>query len=39
MINGVPWWYFHKLAGPFEGRSLDSLDPDGLIARTSNPNA
>ena len=31
-INGVPWWYFHKLAGPFEGRQLASLDPDGAIA-------
>ena len=32
MINGLPWWYFHKLAGPYEGRSLESLDPDGAIA-------
>ena len=32
MINGLPWWYFHKLAGPYEGRSLQSLDPDSLIA-------
>ena len=37
MINGVPWWYFHKLAGPFEGRSLQSLDPDGLIAANIEP--
>jgi 2-dehydropantoate 2-reductase len=37
MINGVPWWYFHKLVGPFEGRSLDSLDPGGLIARHIEP--
>ena len=26
--NGVPWWYFHKLAGRFEGRRLESVDPD-----------
>jgi 2-dehydropantoate 2-reductase len=32
MINGVPWWYFHKLAGPYEGRGLDSVDPGGVIA-------
>jgi 2-dehydropantoate 2-reductase len=32
MINGVPWWYFHKLAGPHEGRGLDSVDPGGRIA-------
>ena len=37
LINGVPWWYFHKLAGPHEGRSLQSLDPDGLIARHIEP--
>ena len=32
MINGVPWWYFHKLAGPYEGRRLTSVDPDGSLA-------
>lgn len=30
--NGIPWWYFHKLGGPFDGRSLASVDPDGAIA-------
>jgi 2-dehydropantoate 2-reductase len=37
MINGLPWWYFHKLGGPYEGRSLQSVDPDGSIARTIEP--
>ncbi len=37
MINGVPWWYFHKLAGPYEGRQLQSLDPDGAIAAHIEP--
>lgn len=32
MINGVPWWYFHKLAGPHEGRALESVDPGGVLA-------
>lgn len=32
MINGVPWWYFQRLAGPYEGRSLTSVDPDGALA-------
>ena len=32
MINGVPWWYFHKLAGPYQDRRLESLDPDGMLA-------
>jgi 2-dehydropantoate 2-reductase len=31
--NGVPWWFFQKFPGPFEGRRLDSLDPDGTIER------
>ena len=37
MINGVPWWYFHKLAGPHEGRALDSVDPGGLLAANIEP--
>ncbi len=37
MINGVPWWYFHKLAGPYEGRAVTSVDPDGLITATIEP--
>ncbi|MBS0444247.1 MAG: 2-dehydropantoate 2-reductase [Proteobacteria bacterium] len=31
MINGIPWWYFHKLGGEYEGRHLDSVDPGGVI--------
>ncbi len=26
-VNGVPWWYFHKLEGPLEGTRLESVDP------------
>ncbi|MCZ2439138.1 MAG: 2-dehydropantoate 2-reductase [Burkholderiales bacterium] len=37
MLNGVPWWYFHKLAGPHEGRQLESVDPGGLIAKAIEP--
>ncbi len=32
MQNGVPWWYFHKLSGPYEGRTVSKVDPDGSIA-------
>ncbi len=32
MINGVPWWYFQRLAGPYEGKTLDSVDPGGVLA-------
>ncbi len=37
MINGVPWWYFHRLAGPFEGQRLESVDPGGLLAQLIEP--
>ena len=37
MINGVPWWYFHKLPGPFESRRLESVDPGGAIAAHIEP--
>jgi 2-dehydropantoate 2-reductase len=26
-VNGVPWWYFHKIGGPLEGTRLRSVDP------------
>lgn len=26
-VNGVPWWYFHKIGGPLEGMRLQSVDP------------
>lgn len=26
-VNGVPWWYFHRLGGPLEGTRLASVDP------------
>ena len=26
-VNGVPWWYFHKVGGPLEGTRLSSVDP------------
>jgi 2-dehydropantoate 2-reductase len=30
--NGIPWWYFLKHGGIFEGRRLESVDPGGFIA-------
>lgn len=30
--NGIPWWYFHRFGGRFDGRRLRTLDPDGAIA-------
>jgi 2-dehydropantoate 2-reductase len=37
MINGVPWWYFQRLCGAFDGRRLDSVDPGGAIADAIEP--
>ncbi|MCP5290158.1 MAG: 2-dehydropantoate 2-reductase [Burkholderiaceae bacterium] len=37
MINGVPWWYFQRLGGPWEGRRLDSVDPGGVLADAIEP--
>lgn len=37
MTNGLPWWYFHRLAGPHEGRPLESVDPGGRIAAAIDP--
>ncbi len=33
MQNGIPWWYFHGLDGPYQGTTLASVDPEGSIAR------
>ncbi|MDC1202108.1 2-dehydropantoate 2-reductase [Planktomarina temperata] len=34
-VNGVPWWYFHKISGALDGTRLQTVDPgnaqwDGL---------
>ncbi len=31
--NGIPWWYFHKHGGEFDGRQIESLDPDGVLGK------
>jgi len=37
MQNGVPWWYFHRLPGPFEGTRLASVDPGGVLWQRIGP--
>jgi len=32
MQNGIPWWYFHKLGGEYDGRPVKMVDPDGTVA-------
>ncbi|MES2176298.1 MAG: 2-dehydropantoate 2-reductase [Gemmatimonadota bacterium] len=33
MQNGIPWWYFHKHGGPYDGAAVRAADPDGVISR------
>ena len=33
VLNGIPWWYFHKSGGAFDGRQIAAVDPGGTIAR------
>ena len=37
MQNGIPWWYFNKHGGEYEGKPVVSADPDGSIARNIDP--
>ncbi len=32
LSNGVPWWFFYGLPGPYTGHRIDAVDPDGTIA-------
>jgi ketopantoate reductase len=34
--NGIPWWYFQKEGGRFDGRRLESLDPGGVLSDAIN---
>jgi len=36
-VNGVPWWYFHKLEGPWDGTQVESVDPGGVQWRGIGP--
>jgi 2-dehydropantoate 2-reductase len=37
MQNGIPWWYFHRHGGEYEGMPVRSADPDGSIGRCIDP--
>ena len=30
-VNGVPWWYFYGVEGPFRERRIKSLDPEDRL--------
>jgi 2-dehydropantoate 2-reductase len=36
-MNGLPWWYFHRAGGRFEGARLRSLDPAGELQAALDP--
>ena len=33
-INGIPWWYFYKEGGRFDGERIDCLDPGAAMLRS-----
>jgi 2-dehydropantoate 2-reductase len=35
--NGVPWWYFHRHGGPFDGRRIEAVDPGGATSAAIAP--
>jgi len=30
--NGLPWWYFQRQGGEYEGQVLHAVDPNGVLA-------
>ena len=32
MQNGIPFWYFHRHGGRFEGNAVHSVDPSGIVS-------
>lgn len=36
-INGVPWWYFFREGGRFDGAPVSSLDPQGALLAALDP--
>ena len=35
--NGIPWWYFQKLAGEYENRTVETSDQGGVLAGAIDP--
>jgi 2-dehydropantoate 2-reductase len=35
--NGIPWWYFYRHGGEWEGTQLERVDPGGVIGQTIDP--
>ncbi|SNX28986.1 ketopantoate reductase [Polynucleobacter meluiroseus] len=37
MQNGIPWWYFQKLAGQYQDHVVETVDAGGLAKKAINP--
>jgi 2-dehydropantoate 2-reductase len=35
--NGIPWWYFHGVPGPYQGRRIEAVDPGGVVSAVIPP--
>jgi 2-dehydropantoate 2-reductase len=35
--NGIPWWYFYRHGGPWDGRRIQSVDPNGAVSAAIPP--
>ncbi|MGW1000452.1 2-dehydropantoate 2-reductase [Streptomyces sp. NPDC002520] len=35
--NGIPWWYFHRHGGPYDGHRIESVDPGGAVSAVLAP--
>jgi 2-dehydropantoate 2-reductase len=35
--NGIPWWYFYRHGGEWEGTHLETIDPGAVISRSIDP--
>ena len=35
--NGIPWWYFQKLGGPYADRVVETVDPGGVLFKSIDP--
>jgi len=36
-VNGIPWWYFYKFGGAYDGRRVESVDHGGEVSRLLAP--
>jgi 2-dehydropantoate 2-reductase len=36
-INGIPWWYFCRAGGRFDGQPVECVDPRGEMLRALDP--